>query len=186
MSDGSLIFDTKIDNSGVDRDVAKLKVKLQKAADSVGKQANVVGKLEAELKKLGSAQVPTEEYAQLEQAFQKADARLQGLIDRQDKFLATGGTTSGAAWERLQYDIEKTSAEVREYQAQMEALKASGSAFTKDSAALGDVSAKLDTAKIKLNELKLKEQEAGAALIHATSPKHPEDLAKSHLFCAAP
>jgi len=170
MSDGSLIFDTKIDSSGAGKDIAKLKVKLEKAASSVGKQTNLVTKLEAELKKIQSAQAPTEEYNQLDQLFQKADGKLQGLIDKQDKFLATGGSTSGVAWESLQYDIEKTAAEVRDYQTQMDAMKAGGSAFTKDSAAVTDVSIKLDAAKIKLDELKLKEQEAGAALISATSP----------------
>lgn len=179
MSDGSLIFDTKIDDSGAERGIAKLKVKLDKATNSIGKQANVVAKLETEIKRLGSAQAPTAQYAQLEQAFQKADARLQGLIDRQDKFLATGGKTSGTAWEKLQYDIEKTAEKVREYQAQMEVMRADGSAFTRDSAALSEVAAKLDTAKIKMDELRLKEQEAGAALIHATSPKHPEALANA-------
>ncbi len=48
MSDGSLVFDTKIDTSGVDRGVARLKVNLGKATDNVKTQAAAVQGLETE------------------------------------------------------------------------------------------------------------------------------------------
>jgi len=178
MADGSLIFDTKIDSSGADRDIARLKVKLEKATKDIARQADLVAKLEQKLKDLNAAEVPTEQYAKLEQAFQRADARFQSLIDRQDKFLATGGSTSSATWKKLQYDIEQTAEKVREYESQMEAMKASGSAFTIDTAAIHEVSLKLDAAKAKLEELKVKAQNAEAKLQQALNPARPKIFEK--------
>lgn len=179
MADGSLIFDTKIDTSGVDTGMLKVQNKMDKATNAVSRQTKAVQKLEAELSKLKTAQIPTEQYAKLEAAMQKADSRLMSLIDKQDKLLATGGSTSGAAWEKLQYDIEQTAAKVRAYQAQMAQMRSDGSAFTDDGLAVSELSAKLDTAKIKLQELTIKEQEAATALRAATSPRNPEALAKA-------
>lgn len=170
MSDGSLIFDTKIDTTGAENGITKLRIKLSKATIDVQKQTAEVQRLENEMRKLQTTQVPTDQYAQLRAAMEKVDSQLMRLIDRQDKYLATGGKTKGVQWERLQYDIEAVAAKVREYQSQMERMRVDGSAFTKDSAALSEVTAKLDTAKTKLDELKLKEQEAGSKLKQAMTP----------------
>ncbi len=179
MSDGTLIFDTKIDTSGMDSGMLKIQNKSTKATAAVSRQTQAVQKLEAEMQKLKTAQVPTEQYAQLDSAMQKADTRLMSLIDTQDKYLATGGSMRGTQWNRLQYDIEKASAEVREYQAQMAAMRSDGSAFTRDSMAIQKVSADLDTAKVKLQELQMKEQEAALSLKEATSPKDPEAITRA-------
>jgi len=173
MSDGSLVFDTKIDTTGAENGIAKLRVKLSKATNDVQKQTAEVQRLENEMRKLQTTQVPTAQYAELKAAMEKADAQLMSLIDRQDKYLATGGKTKGAQWERLQYDIEAVSAKVREYQSQMAAMEADGTAFTVDRAGAADLSAKLDTAKIKLSELQVKEQEAGSNLKQSMTPAVP-------------
>ncbi|MEA4894567.1 MAG: hypothetical protein VB064_04820 [Oscillospiraceae bacterium] len=179
MSDGSLVFDTKIDTSGMDSGMLKIQNKATKATAAVSRQTLAVQKLEAEMQKLKTAQVPTEQYTALETAMQKADARLMSLIDSQDKYLATGGSTTGTYWTRLQYDIEKVSAEVRDYQAQMAVMRSDGSAFTQDSVAIHKVSMDLDTAKVKLRELQMKEQEAALALKEATSPRDPDAITRA-------
>jgi len=178
-TDGTITFSTKIDTSGMDVGMLKIENKANKATNAVSRQTQAVQKLEAEMQRLKTAQVPTEQYAQLDSAMQKADARLMSLINTQDKYLATGGATHGTYLNRFQYDIEKVSTEVREYQAQMAVMQSDGSAFTQDSTAIKTVSADLDTAKIKLQELQIKEQEAAVSLVAATSPKNPEALAKA-------
>ena len=173
MPDGSLVFDTKIDTTGAENGIAKLRVKLVKATSDVQKQTAEVQRLEAEMKRLQTTQVPTAQYAQLQASMQKADGQLQSLIDRQEKYLATGGQTKGSYWEKLQYDIEAVAAKVREYQAQMAAMENNGTAFATDSAGIAQVSQQLDDANLKLDEMKVKATDAGTALTKAATAPSP-------------
>lgn len=168
--DGKLIIKTKLDSSGADKGISNLELKLKKATVNVEKQSKAVRELQAELNKLQTIKAPTEEYSRLESSLQKADKQFQILIDRQEKFVATGGKQRGVIWEKLQYDIEKAADAIRDYQKRMEEMRAQGTAFKTDEVAIENISLKLSEAQTKLDGYILKQKEAGRALKKATTP----------------
>lgn len=104
----------------------------------VDNTANRVSELKAQLDKLHSTSVPTQEYAELTKQFEKAESQLTKLYTRQDELQATGKkfkevkidghyvTDYTDAWRRLQYQIKNAEAEMARAEAAKTRLEQSG------------------------------------------------------------
>ena len=189
--DGSLIFDTHLDNKDLEKELAKLRTKLKKAADDVGRQTEKVRSLEEQYKKLASGEVAPKALTEMEKTLAKNEAEYDKLIAKateyEDKLrelrqIAGMETTAhGVASPQTQGQIDTLIEEYKQLDGQMaeayeqsEKLRASIAqmrANPQNSAEIQKLNAEYQTATIKLESLKQKEQEAGVALREAMRPK---------------
>ena len=192
-ADGSLNFDTKVDEEGFKKGVSSLK----RAVDTFVKKINLTGRqidesfeksekvvslenqieqteerirgLVSELKEMENVQIPTEEYKTLSKETEKAELKLEGLLNRQEKFEKTGKSKQSSAWKSLQYDIETATRKLAGYEKRMQLLKDNGNAFMPGSSSaayqkkaeeLSSLNGKLYEQKQKLNEVVVSENAA--------------------------
>ena len=192
-ADGSLNFDTKVDEEGFKKGVSSLK----RAVDTFVKKINLTGRqidesfeksekvvslenqieqteerirgLVSELKEMENVHIPTEEYKTLSKETEKAELKLEGLLNRQEKFENTGKSKQSSAWKSLQYDIETATRKLAGYEKRMQLLKDNGNAFMPGSSSaayqkkaeeLSSLNGKLYEQKQKLNEVVVSENAA--------------------------
>lgn len=152
-ADGSIIIDTELDTTGLERGSAEIEKRvgslcsavnrlgqsLQKSAagysSTLGEilsqtYTNDVEGLAQKLKALGTAKIPTEPYAQLCTELEKTEKKFNALIDRQEKLDYLGVSHDSTQWKSLQYDIEKCGDAFRELEATKAQMESSGTAFT--------------------------------------------------------
>ncbi len=201
-ADGSIIINTDIDTEGfkvgserIKKAVGSLKTKfnalgpaLQKgvsgsasALSSFNSKAKALEKsvadIEAEMKTLGSAKVPTEEYTWLTKEIEKANKELIKLGERQVKMDATGVKYNSQAWRSLQYDISLAESKIKDHTGTLELLKEEGDAFklgssTPEFAALEQqlAAAKQQLSDMQLEAVKAKGGIAGLIATLRTAP----------------
>ncbi len=99
----AFVIDTTLNTDGVEKgakDVDKVVNNLMKNA---GKTAESFEKAFGDIFK----KIPTEEYAKLESEFEKIEAKINSIGQKQDKFLSTGGKESSSTFKKYAYDIEE-------------------------------------------------------------------------------
>lgn len=193
MADGSIKFDTKVNEKGFKEGISSL----NKALDRFVKRTGEVGKaidqnfntskkaadLEREIqqteekiknltdamKKSEEIKVPTNEYKELEKQAEKAGQKLETLLNRQEKMEALGKNHGSQAWKSLSYDIEQASEKYDTLAAKMENMEKDGTAFqaAKETETYKKQEAELESLNAKLYELKQSLIEAEAAEIQA-------------------
>lgn len=191
-ADGSLKFDTKINTDGFKNGISSIERaskacsraieitgnKIERAfnkssamsalENQIAQTENKIAALNSELNRLSNEKVPTEDFKWYTEAIDKADRKLESLIDRQDKMKAVGTSEKSSAWKNLQYDIEQTQNMLETYKAEVgeltEAEKyisgASTAQYQQKAAALEELNAKLATQKERQEELRAKEAAA--------------------------
>lgn len=175
-ADGSILIDTKINEDGFEagskdlelaaRRVAKsltdlggkARIALQKQVDSFAKlnnqyaqQEKKVEALKKELDNLNEQKLPTQQYKDVEKEIGRLNTALDKAIERQIKFVETGGNIKSRAFSAMEYDIEKINASLNEANARKTQLESSGGAYR-----MADTSGaeeKLNAEKEKLDEL---------------------------------
>lgn len=85
-------------------------------------------RLRDRLRELENTEIPTEEYADLSSQLVRAQNRLEQLVQRQQRMQAEE-RNSGAAWERINRQIEVARGEVGAVETQMQELVDTGRAF---------------------------------------------------------
>lgn len=186
-TDGSLIFNTKIDTSGMEKDAKGVSSKVVDLRNKVSSTAAAVKNLRDELEKTGDTKVKTKATEKVESDIEKTDAKLVelrkkaiGMYDFKVSELRSTGITSGveeAAERALEADdeykklistIEKTSDALVRYENEL--TKANDSApLTKDTAEykkkeqrLSELTGQLEVYKAKLSEAEQEEQQTAA------------------------
>lgn len=179
-ADGSIIVDTEIDTKGfaagsseLQRAIKSLNNKIQALGPTFQKALsgnasalsnfeakaatleNTISELEAQLKSLGEARVPTEDYQWLTTEIEKAKKQLMLLDEKQIKMEDMGVKKSSQAWKSLQYDIEEAKAKIADYEAEQEQMRNAGTAFQMGSstAEYSQLESALASAKSKLAEM---------------------------------
>ena len=122
-SDGTVYIDTKIDTSGIDVGLASTKNK-------IGTVVNSLTKLGASIKKAFSGAGMSEGMetgaSNYEAQITKLEAQLDRLIEKQIKFVETGGNTKSRAFAGMEYDIAQVSAKLEELRAKKSAFESLG------------------------------------------------------------
>lgn len=119
--DGSIRINTEIDTSNVNSQVMRIR-------ESVRRLETEAARLRNRLHELETTQIPTEEYTNLSNQLGRAQSRLDQFIQRQQRMQAEG-RNNGAAWERLNRQIEVARGEVGAVEVQMQELVNTGRAF---------------------------------------------------------
>ena len=156
-SDGSLIFDTALDDEGFKRGSAKLERAMQhlvKEAERIGDvmqkgfstpkqigsfQSKIdsarknVAQLESQINELGQQTISTAQYENVSSAIQKAEGALFKLIGQQKMMQKLGTSEDSTAWKRVAIEIENVEKKLEKLNATKDALEASGQAFVSGS-----------------------------------------------------
>lgn len=121
--DGSIRINTKISIKNAEVQLSALKSRMIKTADKV--QA-----LRTKMDALKNTQVPTQEYAALDQQLAKLGAEYDRLSEKQIRFLSTGGRENSSTYKRMEYDLNMIDQEQNRVISKMRELEAAGKAFT--------------------------------------------------------
>ena len=151
-ADGSLVFETELDNDGFERGSKKLQSSVDSLCSSVNKfgaglqksvagYASSVGEVlsreyahsvtgaAAMLEDLGNAEIPTEEYKKLSEEAEKAGQKLEKLLNRQEKMQEMGVSQNSAQWKSLQYDLDLAAKKYDALEVAKTRMENDGSAF---------------------------------------------------------
>ncbi len=120
--DGSIRINTEIATKNA-------KIQLVTLENSISKTADKVASLRSKMDSLKTAQIPTQEYAEISAQIEKAQHALDGLLEKQDR-MQSEGKTSGTAWERINAQISEARSEISYAKGELQALVDTGKAFT--------------------------------------------------------
>lgn len=120
--DGSIRINTKIDVKSAEAQLGALEV-------SIAKSAAKIAELRQKMDSLKTAQIPTEEHAEISAQIEKAQHALDGLLEKQER-MQSEGKTRGTSWERINAQIKETRSEISYAKGELQALVSEGKAFT--------------------------------------------------------
>lgn len=154
-ADGSVIIDTAINEDGIKagsesinkalKNMAastadlsdKARIAIEKQINSVSKmnqqytaQLQKVEELRQKIEEMRKEEVPTQEYSALTAEIEKLEKSLDAVIEKEIKFVETGGNTESSAFKRMEYDIDQLNAKLDTARAKKKALEDSGGAYT--------------------------------------------------------
>lgn len=180
QADGTVLIDTEIDTSGMKPGTKEVEAAVRRMAngiDDLGKKSEIavqkqaaafaklntqyaaqeqkVKKLREELEAYAETKIPTQEYLDIQTQIEKTEQKLSALVDRQQKFLDTGGKSNSSAYKKMQYDIDQLTNTLKYAQGELKDLEDSGSAFTlgKDTDKFAKMSDKYATEAEKLKQM---------------------------------
>lgn len=121
--DGSIRINTEINSKNAKAQLMTLENRIVKTADKIAS-------LRSKMDSLKDAKIPTTEYAALNKEFDKLDTEIGKLVDKQNRFLETGGKKNSGTYKRMEYDLQNLSRQQDDVIAKQKKLQQSGKAFT--------------------------------------------------------
>nr|DAG84416.1 MAG TPA: minor tail protein [Caudoviricetes sp.] len=123
--------------NGIDDLGKKSEIAVQKQVTTFAKlnslyaaQERKVEKLREALEAYSETKIPTQAYAEVRNQIEKTEQKLTALLERQQKFLDTGGRTNSSTYKKMQYDIEQLNNSLKYAKGELKDLEDSGGAFT--------------------------------------------------------
>lgn len=154
-ADGSIVIDTEINTKGMKPGTEEVEAAVRRMAngiDDLGKKSEIavqkqvtafaklnslyaaqerkVEKLREALEAYAETKIPTQAYAEIRNQIEKTEQKLTALLERQQKFLDTGGRTNSSTYKKMQYDIEQLNNSLKYAKGELKDLEDSGGAFT--------------------------------------------------------
>lgn len=154
-ADGSIVIDTEINTKGMKPGTEEVEAAVRRMAngiDDLGKKSEIavqkqatafaklnslyaaqerkVEKLREALEEYAETKIPTQAYAEVRNQIEKTNQKLTSLLERQQKFLDTGGRTNSSTYKKMQYDIEQLNNSLKYAKGELKDLEDSGGAFT--------------------------------------------------------
>lgn len=179
-ADGSIVIDTELSTKGMKPGTEEVEAAVRRMAngiDDLGKKSEIavqkqatafaklnslyaaqerkVEKLREALEAYAETKIPTQAYAEVQNQIEKTEQKLTALIERQQKFLDTGGRTNSSTYKKMQYDIEQLKNSLKYAKGELKDLEDSGGAFTlgKDTDKFSQMSDKYATEAEKLKQM---------------------------------
>lgn len=180
QADGTVLIDTEIDTSGMKPGTKEVEAAVRRMAngiDDLGKKSEIavqkqatafaklnslyaaqerkVEKLREALEAYAETKIPTQAYAEVRNQIEKTEQKLTALLERQQKFLDTGGRTNSSTYKKMQYDIEQLNNSLKYAKGELKDLEDSRGAFTlgKDTDKFSQMSDKYATEAEKLKQM---------------------------------
>lgn len=154
-ADGSIVIDTEISTKGMKPGTEEVEAAVRRMAngiDDLGKKSEIavqkqvtafaklnslyaaqerkVEKLREALEAYAETKIPTQAYDEVRNQIEKTEQKLTALLERQQKFLDTGGRTNSSTYKKMQYDIEQLNNSLKYAKGELKDLEDSGGAFT--------------------------------------------------------
>ncbi len=208
QADGTILIDSKIKTDGFVSGSRELEAAARRMASSVrglgekaetalrkqtdsfvklngqyAEQERKVERLRQKVAEYGNQKMPTQEYREVSAQISAAQSRLDGLIQRQQKFLDTGGKTGGRAYKSMQYDIEELRNTIRYAEAELRELEATGNAYTSGA---GSAAAQKDMDALAREEAKLDDMNNRLATSFASLRRKVEDYGNAAAGASGP
>ena len=148
--------------NGIDDLGKKSEIAVQKQVTAFAKlnslyaaQERKVEKLREALEAYAETKIPTQAYAEVRNQIEKTNQKLTALLERQQKFLDTGGRTNSSTYKKMQYDIEQLNNSLKYAKGELKDLEDSGGAFAlgKDTDKFSQMSDKYATEAEKLKQM---------------------------------
>ena len=115
----------------------KTRISLEKSVDAFAKQNDAyrnqqvrVEELKQAIDELGKQKVETPEFKQINAEIDKIQKKIDSVIEKEIRFLETGGSTETSTFARMEYDIETLRKKIKEANAEKQKLISSGGAYT--------------------------------------------------------
>ena len=185
MADGNLVFNTKIDDTGVNKGTDKISSKMVDLKYKISATEREVAKLTKDLEKLGSTKIKSKAVEDLERKVVKAKDKVNSLYSEADKignakqaeFESMGFDPNTKHfddvlarddnWQKIQQQISDAEAELSKYERELKNVQATENGISgKDTAEyaekknkIADLNSKLNVYKAKLNEIQSEETE---------------------------
>lgn len=153
-ADASVIIETKVNDKNVEvtfKDIQdsakrmsatintaeeKTRIAIQKQIDTFSKlnnqyalQEKKVNTLKQKVLEYSKQKIPTAEYREIQEQISKASTKLSELTEKQERFLATGGSTNSKAYKNMQYDMEQLTNTITMAKGELKDLEETGKAF---------------------------------------------------------
>ena len=190
-TDGSLIFNTKIDTSGMEKDAKGVSSKVVDLRNKVSSTAAAVKNLREELEKTGGTKVKTKVAEGLEREIAKAQEKLNMLDAQADRMIGKKRADFGVdknddatleyllgqdkEWQKLQAQITAAEDKLDSYKRQLRQVEAAAplakdtAEYQKKEQRLSELTGQLEVYKAKLSEAEQKEQQTAAQTGNASN-----------------
>lgn len=169
--DGSVKINTKIDLSGIDKDLKNASAKFIKLNNDVKQTHDALARVQSRMKTLGGETVPTKEYEQITVKVQRAEQALQLLVNKKAQLEESGAGSWSKEITTLNEQIAKADSNLKALMDVQKQIAADGGFVSgKDTQEYANLSIQeeklngnLSVRVAKLNEEKAKALEAAAA-----------------------
>lgn len=98
--DASIRIGTEISSKDAEKELKSL-------AGSITKTAEEISSLRSKMNSLKDVKIPTQAYKDIQAQIAATEAKIANLGTKQEKFLATGGSTDSSAYKRMQYELDE-------------------------------------------------------------------------------
>lgn len=151
--DGSIRINTEINAKNAESQLSSLENRMKKTADKIAS-------LRSKMESLKDVKIPTQEYKEVQKQIEATEKKINDLVARQEKFLATGGKESSSAFQRMQYDLEELRNSLPYLKGELQDLVETGKAFTlgKDTEEYDKLRKQLKYAENDMDSLKKKHE----------------------------
>lgn len=143
--DASIRVDTKMNTTSAEVQLERLENRMVKTSDTI---ASLSAKMEA----LKDTKIPTQEYKEIQDQIESTKKKIDDLLARQEKFLATGGKTTSSVYKKMEYDLEELRKSLPYLEGELQDLIDTGKAFVlgQDTEEFADMGKRLKYAKNEL------------------------------------
>lgn len=210
-ADGTIVINTAIETDGFkkgskDMEAAfrkaahnlegvseKIQISIEKSVQAFEKQNAAyreqearVESLKAKIEEAQSEKVESQAFTDINKQIDNYQKKLDAAIEREIRFMETGGSTRSTAYERMEYDIEMLREKIAEAKAEKDRLLQSGEAYT--GADISGLTSQLTEAQDKLGQMGGKLEASYASLrqkMDEYSAKAEESAKKTNIFKSA-
>lgn len=137
-----------------------------KATNDIKRTEREIENLQRDMAKLGSQKLPTQEYSEVQKQISDTETRLNSLIEKEQQYLATGGSSRSTPFAKMELEIEELSKSLPYLKSELQDLVDTDRAFTSGTNSAGyqakaeklqQLTEKLDVYNTKLQEVSEKE-----------------------------
>lgn len=121
--DGSIRIGTEITTKQAEKELKSLE-------GSIAKTAEKIASLRSKMDALKDTKLPTQEYKEIQNQIESTEKKINDLLAKQEKFLATGGKTTSSAYKKMEYDLEELKNSLPYLKSELQDLVESGNSFT--------------------------------------------------------
>lgn len=210
-ADGTIVINTAIETDGFkkgskDMEAAfrkaahnlegvseKIQISIEKSVQAFEKQNAAyreqearVESLKAKIEEAQSEKVESQAFTDINKQIDDYQKKLDAAIEREIRFMETGGSTRSTAYERMEYDVEMLREKIAEAKAEKDRLLQSGEAYT--GADISGLTSQLTEAQDKLGQMGGKLEASYASLrqkMDEYSAKAEESAKKTNIFKSA-
>lgn len=210
-ADGTIVINTAIETDGFkkgskDMEAAfrkaahnlegvseKIQISIEKSVQAFEKQNAAyreqearVESLKAKIEEAQSEKVESQAFTDINKQIDDYQKKLDAAIEKEIRFMETGGSTGSTAYERMEYDIEMLREKIAEAKAEKDRLLQSGEAYT--GADISGLTSQLTEAQDKLGQMGGKLEASYASLrqkMDEYSAKAEESAKKTNIFKSA-